>query len=236
MRNVRHISSGNLLRVASLLAWLVSLGWLLGGQRFQIFISPDLGWLLAGGCLLLIPMCIAAYFRLSAPSTDACQDWNRCGQTTLVLLPLVYLIAGVSFGGLGGQAFAQRYVAGQRSATPTADRQIDLSNPNINVLDLLDHVDELVGREVEVVGRVYHPAELSGQEFVLYRFLIVCCAADAVPIGVHVNWTGSSPPDDAWVRVHGEVSLIDMDGAPGALLTASSVAPTDPPKHPYLVP
>jgi len=40
----------------------------------------------------------------------------------------------------------------------------------------------------------------DGDGFVLLRFHISCCAADAVPAGVHVTgWTGPVPATDSWV-------------------------------------
>lgn len=67
--------------------------------------------------------------------------------------------------------------------------------------------------------------------FQLARFLISCCAADAVPVFVEVKAMGNEiPADNEWVDVAGRLGRHD-----GTLLVeAESLTPTEQPNDPYL--
>jgi uncharacterized repeat protein (TIGR03943 family) len=67
--------------------------------------------------------------------------------------------------------------------------------------------------------------------FRLARFLISCCAADAVPVFVDVKAMGNEiPADNAWVDIAGRLQRLE-----GMLIVeAESIRPTDQPDEPYL--
>jgi uncharacterized repeat protein (TIGR03943 family) len=67
--------------------------------------------------------------------------------------------------------------------------------------------------------------------FRLARFLISCCAADAVPVFIDVKTKDEPiPPDNAWLEVTG--GLFEESGA--FLVAAESLKRTDEPSNPYL--
>jgi uncharacterized repeat protein (TIGR03943 family) len=67
--------------------------------------------------------------------------------------------------------------------------------------------------------------------FQLARFLISCCAADAVPVFVEVKAMGNEiPADNAWVDVAGR-----LEQHKGKLIVeAESITPAEQPDEPYL--
>lgn len=68
-------------------------------------------------------------------------------------------------------------------------------------------------------------------QFQLARFLISCCAADAVPVFIEVDAGGAEiPPDNAWLDVTGE--LAKRRGK--FVVAAESMAPIEQPSSPYL--
>ena len=84
------------------------------------------------------------------------------------------------------------------------------------------------GAEVRLVGFV-GPTEDGG--FLVARYSIACCAADALAATALVTgWAGPVPPRDAWVEVTGR---FEPGGTRDPRLVASSVAVVPPPDDPY---
>ncbi len=70
-------------------------------------------------------------------------------------------------------------------------------------------------------------------EFVLTRFMVSCCVADALSVQVRV--VGAPPGDvkaDDWVRVSGAIYPLEQE----AILDADEVVKVARPQRPYLNP
>ncbi len=111
------------------------------------------------------------------------------------------------------------------SSATAAQRSIDLnsiSQSEISTLDMFTRdsksftlgdwvlmqsanpdYNEFVGQEVDVIGFIFD-SQNSSEQFMLAKFLITCCAVDARPVGINVNyaWKNEYEQDD-WVRVTG---------------------------------
>jgi uncharacterized repeat protein (TIGR03943 family) len=88
-------------------------------------------------------------------------------------------------------------------------------------------------RTIEVVGQ-YLPGS-DPKEFKLVRMFIVCCAADARPLAVPVEF--SAPPSVAemgWVKVIGKATYPKKGDRVRILFKADTVEPTDPPAEAML--
>jgi uncharacterized repeat protein (TIGR03943 family) len=85
------------------------------------------------------------------------------------------------------------------------------------------------GTRVRFIGFVVRTGKPD--RFRLARFLISCCAADAVPVFIEVKAMGNEiPADNAWVDIAGRLQRHD-----GKLIVeAESITPTDQPADPYL--
>jgi uncharacterized repeat protein (TIGR03943 family) len=88
--------------------------------------------------------------------------------------------------------------------------------------------------KVRLVGFV--APDPGGDGFLLTRFAISCCAADAIPMQVAVrDVPGPIPPSDSWVSVEG-TWIPPRHGARDRLppvLGATSVRTIEPPVDPY---
>ena len=94
-----------------------------------------------------------------------------------------------------------------------------------------------IGKDVDVIGLVYHDPRLPGDQFMVSRFVITCCAADAFAIGMTVNWPENAElEDNTWVRVEGSLDTIQIDGDSAPLIQASQVVLIPVPEQPYLYP
>ncbi|MBI4964544.1 MAG: TIGR03943 family protein [Desulfomonile tiedjei] len=104
------------------------------------------------------------------------------------------------------------------------------------MLDVVSDPDAFEGSDVTVIGMVYRDKKLPSDSFFCYRLLMVCCAADATPIGLIVKWpqTGEMKTG-TWVKVTGKVGFTTVEGSSEPAISAVSVEKTSPPKKRFLV-
>ncbi len=128
---------------------------------------------------------------------------------------------------------AQAPSGSQLSVIPTAGER--------NILDWLylfrDRGEAVAfdGEPVHVIGFVYRDDRFAADEFMVSRFTVSCCVADAAPIGLIVRWPDA--PElvaDQWVEVTGTFLAGTFNGNEIPLLIADEVVITDPPTQPYL--
>lgn len=91
----------------------------------------------------------------------------------------------------------------------------------------------LDGQAVETVGQVipYDPKRPHPSRLRVFTLMITCCAADAQPVSIPVEFTGSPPGFDemSWVKVSGIMQYPKEDGRVVPLLRMKSMAPTEEP-------
>ncbi len=96
----------------------------------------------------------------------------------------------------------------------------------------------LAGQRVVTEGRVFRDDSLPAGTVGLYRFVIVCCAADAIPVQVVLRSADAARlPNDGWIRAEGTVGSVNAaDGAAVAVVNAERVTAISAPSDPYLSP
>jgi uncharacterized repeat protein (TIGR03943 family) len=137
------------------------------------------------------------------------------------------------------------YAASRRSTTsggfvPASEEQI--AEGPLELVDVAasswsrDAMRALVlraGSPVNFVGFVTRDSGTPEDEFVLTRFIISCCVADALSVQVRV--VGVPPRrfgEDQWVRVQGTFYPVGRE----MLVDATEVTAVPRPAHPYLNP
>lgn len=91
------------------------------------------------------------------------------------------------------------------------------------------------GEPVHVIGFVYRDDRFAADEFMVSRFTVSCCVADAAPIGLIVRWPHAPElAADQWVEVTGTFLAGAFNGNEMPLLIADEVVITDAPAQPYL--
>lgn len=112
-----------------------------------------------------------------------------------------------------------------------------------NILDWIrlfnspDNPTSYLGQTANVTGFVYHDPRLKDGQFLVSRFTIVCCAADAFAVGMVVNWPQSTAlPADQWIKVKGQVQSTQLGSQKLPLIEAISVETIQVPDQPYLFP
>ncbi len=117
--------------------------------------------------------------------------------------------------------------------------------------NLYHEPEKFEGGEVKFKGFIYHDEELQaqgnsyfnsskeGEFFWSARFLMVCCVADMILIGMPVQHT--SPEEfelesDTWVKVEGSIETFSMDGNQFPIIRTDEITKTDQPEIPYVFP
>lgn len=210
-------------------------------QRFV-----TLTWLAAGGFLLVG----ASYYLISGQQHE--HDHNHQHEQLtwvgllIVMLPLLFgwLVPARPLGAaaIGNREINLGSMGSLASvAPPQSGDALSLAPGQKNIIDWLSAFQRssdpaaFDGQEARIIGFVYRDSRFADDTFMVARFTVSCCVADAAPIGLIVQWPDTAElPDDQWVEVTGHFSAGSFNGQPIPILIADEIVPIDPPAQPYL--
>lgn len=119
---------------------------------------------------------------------------------------------------------------------------LDVPPANRTILDWLQIYGgaqdpaSFTGESVDVIGFVYRDPRLPDGQFMISRFTLTCCVADAFAIGMVVESSdASSYPENTWVRVQGTLGLSTIESQMAPRIQASKIQVVSEPAQPYLV-
>lgn len=219
-----------------LAGWAALFWWLLLAGRTSLFLSSRTAWLVPSGAILLT---IAAVGRLASARTGHPDPLSRRDSWVLgaIALPVVILFAmppvtlgtyavgkRASFVG-SGIGDSVRVVTGELDFVDVAAAQ--------SFDDAAAVLATRAGEQIVLDGIVTTDESLPPDEFLLTRFIVTCCTADATIAQVRV--VGAAPGAftiDEWVQVTGRVYPVGRD----VLVAAERIEPIEAPADPYLTP
>ncbi len=252
-------------RVVVIFVWAYVLLGLLENQRYTAFLRPQLGWLLGGAVMLLVVFLIAEIGRpreeerdlmLLVPATIIL--------TPLLFLRIAQggSLDRYAFQKRAVGIFALSNLNNQKKEKkvkekpviddgPKASQQVNgkVKNDTVKTLSETFAVSHLElyeipkmyeGKEISVIGMVEIDKEIQKQfgnnSWVLFRFVVTCCVADAQPLSVLVE--SSSVPlignDSTWVRIRGRFSVKREGKVEIPFVKASEVHAIKKPDNEYL--
>lgn len=123
-------------------------------------------------------------------------------------------------------------------------RQREKAASDKNILDwwrdfrsLPDANTALAGQPVKAIGFVYKDAQYGPHTFMLIRFTVSCCVADASVVGLLVQSPASaSLADDTWVEVTGTFVSSELANWQMPIVNAQQITRVEIPNQPYLYP
>ncbi len=168
------------------------------------------------------------------------------GSALLIALPIVLGIL-VSPQPLGASALTNREINSGLNTlnTPGIAREAsEKSSIEKNVMDWWKTFrsapnpnTDLAGQAVDVIGFVYHEPQFGKDHFMVARFVVSCCVADASALGLAVQWPPSATlKNDQWVEIKGKLAAGNLANWQLPVLVAQSVTPVAVPNQPYLYP
>jgi uncharacterized repeat protein (TIGR03943 family) len=230
-------SPSRVLGAAALAGWCGLFWFLLLGDRTSLYLSSRTDWVVPLGAILLT---IATAGRLATARVEGPQGLTpgEAWGTGLVLLPVVAILAlpptalgsfaadrRSSFAGAGFTTSVEQIESGDLSLVDIIGAERDQ--------EAMRALARRAGSEVSFIGFVTRDRSSAADEFVLNRFVVSCCVADALAVQVRV--VGAPPgrfDSDDWVRVTGNVYPLGSE----VVVQASEVEATARPKRPYLNP
>lgn len=223
-------------------AWFYALSGLLGDRSHETFLRPEFGWLLGLGVMVLISFGLAEMARLSRiakPSFSGAMRW------LVLIAPLAYLPIADDVV-LDAGAFDKRWtgfngneVRGETALVDQASVAVSDGLRSATLADLCWNAEAYNGRRITVDGMIMRAPEIA-EEFghdtgLLYRFVMTCCVADAMPAAILI--TGDVPsewPDDTWVRADGVFAFEEHKGQDTIRLRLDRITRIERPRRPYL--
>ncbi len=107
----------------------------------------------------------------------------------------------------------------------------------IRTLQLYPEPDAYAGQAVKIQGFAVHPTQLPNQYFLLTRFTITCCAADAYPVSLPIKLRQGDRQSykvDQWFEVEGVIISETLGkGNRQVVVDATSIRPINQPANPY---
>jgi uncharacterized repeat protein (TIGR03943 family) len=217
------------------------------------YIGPRFAWLTLVGVMLLILLAGAIQLALMREAPHAHEhpdhahhhDPDRVSVWTLLIVALP-LILGVAVPArpLDASAVSARGVSTSlTSAADVSGSLLAILPSERNVLDWVRVMSSnpdpasLDGVEAEMLGFVYRDIRFSAEQFMVSRFTLSCCVADATAIGVVVQDSAALEFEtNQWVLVRGTFTEGTLDGMALPVLIAEEIIPVQEPEQPYLFP
>jgi putative membrane protein len=108
----------------------------------------------------------------------------------------------------------------------------------MEILTTLDmFLDQFVGKKLTISGFVYRDETLKADRFVLGRFAVQCCTADAMPYGVMVESADHAQyPNDTWLKITGTLGKTTYNGNEIMNLKLDKAVKIKPADDPYVYP
>ncbi|OCT13898.1 TIGR03943 family protein [Paenibacillus pectinilyticus] len=105
----------------------------------------------------------------------------------------------------------------------------------LSTIDLFK--DNFIGKQIELTGFVYREEQMETNQFVVGRFAVSCCSADASPYGVLIDFpTAQNYPKDMWVKVTGTIQNGHYNGNDIFKIAATHIEKIAAPSSPYVYP
>lgn len=231
----RSISPSRVLDCLALAAWAGAFWWLLITDRTSLYLSSRTAWVVPTGAILLTFALLGRLLSLRTEEPKPITARSTWG-IGLIILPVITVLA-LPPASLGSYAASRRSTFSSGGIVASAD---EIATGDLSLLDVagglrsragVAALSDRAGEEVDFTGFVTKDPGGPADEFVLNRFLVSCCVADALSVSVRV--VGAPPGKfraDQWVRVSGRFYPLGRD----VIVDSSDIVVVERPKRPYL--
>jgi putative membrane protein len=214
------------------------------------YIAPQFNWLAVMAGIFLFALGITRVARmlnqpphLQVPMVE--DSTKRSGKGPFALLIFsIPLVLGIFLPArpLGATAISGGGIVTSLKGVSGSVNAFTIAPESRNVLDWVRAFNqsadpaEFNGQGASLLGFVYRDIRFDDtKQFMITRFAVQCCVADAIALGVIVETPDSVKwEQDQWVLVKGRMAVRDFDGQPTPVLVAESIETTTMPDKPYL--
>lgn len=115
--------------------------------------------------------------------------------------------------------------------------KINQRNFVFSLNEIIENADKYYGKEIEVTGFVYRDNNIKENEFVIGRFMMVCCAADMQIVGIRCDSNNLEPyENDTWIKVKGKLKKDTFEGKIDPIIVAEHIEKDLNPNTSYVYP
>lgn len=105
----------------------------------------------------------------------------------------------------------------------------------INLFNFNTNLNYYKGKSVKVSGFVFKPQRYQEEKIFVARFIIRCCAADAMPVGIRIiNHESYDLKTDEWIELIGEFDVVNTDLGEEIVIVAKEISKIKQPIDPYI--
>ena len=248
MSETKHVPRLTWWELWPMLGWGLFVVYLAAKGRMGLFLRPLYGHLALGAAAVLLACFACGWFvRRRSLKREAegehIHEGHACGEapsawryvwSLAFLIPIVIGLALPERGlnalaalqrGAGDPAMAAELAAQQQLAEAREEQGYGWTT----VLGVAQRLNAPEAQKVGALGFVVRNEKAPADQFLLVRFLISCCAADASPMAVPVKWPEAHTlENNQWVKVFGRTDL------KAKALIADKVEPAREPANPYM--
>ena len=227
--------------------------WLEWTQQLNLYIHPKFSGIVKLASNLLLPMFLTQIMTIVRP-VDGFSIQHKHGNS-LMYLPFIFVLAlafGVQTNTLDSNLAAAKGLNTEKTSAaapyemtrPLAAKLSQMSFINVTDRDYTEIMNEFefysqdyVGKEISMTGFVFRPPAISQHQFSLVRYVIVCCAADALPYCVLCELKAARDYEDGtWLTIRGIIEQATYDNKAVAAVRITSAQKIKEPANPYVYP
>lgn len=235
-----------LVKVVSVLWALLLVSLLLpdnsGAITLHTFLKPDLWWLVTFGALIYLTFLLVPFSDCGCGHNHVKSRMGAFIKPLILLAPVPFILAfGNAEFGTDGLATRMIMRSAQLETSTKSLTDQDLgerdSTELTDFLKLTTEPESFLGRRVKTIGMLYQDGQGSDDYLLGFRYVMSCCAADAMPVGVLIN----KPRDfvlekDAWYEFEGTVQPDSIEGYFVIKMDDVLIRPIEKPSQTWLYP
>ena len=214
-----------------LLIWIGTFIYLIIDDNYTLFLKPEFGFLIYAGLFIC-----SAFFISGMFTPPGRLKISEIMNGLIILMPVAFIfLTGNQT--LSSYALTKRTLMSPNLNPPESksfseeaeDRKTGMPM-DVKLSQLFRNWASYSGKQVSIQGLLHQSMENNEGYSLVFKYLISCCAADAIPVGIFIDkkrTTGFS--DDDWVKVTGVVNLDKMDGNDVVVMSLESIEKTERP-------
>ena len=211
-----------LFRRAVLLIWVWVLFGLLtprnGQPVFHAILRPGLWWLIAAGAVITAIFFIISIVNKHAPQEHITTRSGAAIKALLLALPAMFILSSGS-AEFGSDVVANRFTLqntrrkGPQSPSLQPGSLRTDSVYDVDLVELVYSQEAISGKRTKTIGMIYRSKDLPEGYDYCFRYVMTCCAADAMPVGVFIRRQDSvNIEEKSWYEIEGTVTPDSLDG------------------------
>lgn len=235
--------------------WSLVIADLLQNKKYLHFLHPSFGIILLVGLITLLLFILSDILKITRKRFHTIEALRG-----LILLAPVFFILNAEKDLLDSYAFKKRMLevvsqkekmlkaadqksdkgaAKNKKHIPQTDQKAEVVYNKVNISKLFQAAYYYKNKNIEITGMINNSAkvkEICGKNCVIvFRFVVSCCVADAVPVSVVVETKQKNNiKDDSWVTAKGKFIIRETKGRKYLALENATIKKTKKPDRPYL--